>query len=286
MDPTMCRGKDKDGNQCICIRSDARLVDDRMVCKSCDHIDSAHPEPKPAIGSLLRGFRDAGKLGSSSHSIKASKEEAEAETSAGLRSKKRKSETDTEPPSKKPKAKKVRQFPPFSPSSFIHLSLQEKKLSESELVKYGKLVFLPCGLTPVCALVKGPHLFSLFFQSGDMRQSRVPDPETMAAMKKAGLVVLNTPPQNELVMGTAWSSKRANREIKSLVPQAIEYVERRYSPNPNDPPEVQAQLWVACTKKYNNFSLTGEATPTGADLAYHCKLRGASHIERTLYLGV
>jgi hypothetical protein len=73
----------------------------RVLCKNCDHIESAHPEPKPSIGAFVKGFRNAGKLGvASSSSGKASREEAEAETSAGLRPKKRKSDstTDTEPP--------------------------------------------------------------------------------------------------------------------------------------------------------------------------------------------
>ncbi|KAJ7865733.1 hypothetical protein B0H14DRAFT_3442758 [Mycena olivaceomarginata] len=102
-DPTLCRRRDADGNQCICMRAKETYIEEetsRVLCKNCDHIESAHPEPKPTIGAFVKGFRDAGKLGvASSSSVKASREEAEAETSAGLRPKKRKSDstTDTEP---------------------------------------------------------------------------------------------------------------------------------------------------------------------------------------------
>ena len=109
---TRCLGRDPDtGEQCICMRcTKTHVVDNRTLCSNCGHIDSAHPytppEEPPArtdVGSLIKKFRDAGKLGvasSSSSQSKASQSEAEAETKNGLR-KKRKSETDTEPTTKK-----------------------------------------------------------------------------------------------------------------------------------------------------------------------------------------
>jgi hypothetical protein len=104
-DPTLCRGTDPEGNQCICLRAKETYLDDdtnRTLCKNCGHIESAHPEPPTSAGTMVRGFRDAARFASSSsHSVKATHQEAEAEMSAGLRPKKRKSDTDTEPPSKK-----------------------------------------------------------------------------------------------------------------------------------------------------------------------------------------
>jgi hypothetical protein len=106
-DPTLCRGIDANGNQCICMRAKDTYVDEhnRTRCTNCDHIESAHPEPKPSVTSFVKGFRDAAKLGSSSSisaPVKASHEDTEAETSAGLRPKKRKSDTSVDPPPKKP----------------------------------------------------------------------------------------------------------------------------------------------------------------------------------------
>ncbi|KAJ7475371.1 hypothetical protein B0H11DRAFT_2235681 [Mycena galericulata] len=90
-DPTLCRGVDADGKQCICLRAKDTYVDpdNRTRCTNCDHIESAHPEERPSATSFVKGFRDAAKLGSFSSSVKASQAEAEAETSAGLRPKKR-----------------------------------------------------------------------------------------------------------------------------------------------------------------------------------------------------
>lgn len=104
-------GKDDKGEQCICMRcTTTHVVDNRTLCSNCGHIESAHPyhspQPPVAVGSLIKQFQAAGKLGaahpasSSSSKFKASQSEAEAETNNGLR-RKRKSETDTEPPTKK-----------------------------------------------------------------------------------------------------------------------------------------------------------------------------------------
>jgi hypothetical protein len=106
-DPTLCRGINANGNQCICMQAKDTYVDEhnRTRCTNCDHIESAHPEPKPSVTSFVKGFRHAAKLGSSSSisaPVKASHEDAEAETSAGLRPKKRKSDTSVDPPPKKP----------------------------------------------------------------------------------------------------------------------------------------------------------------------------------------
>ncbi|KAJ7509268.1 hypothetical protein B0H11DRAFT_1901397 [Mycena galericulata] len=102
-DSTRCLGRDPGGLQCICMRcTKTHAVDDRTLCSNCGHIESAHPEPRVAVKSLIRQYRDAGKLhktSDSSSNAKATQSEAEAETNSGLR-KKRKSGTDTEPPVK------------------------------------------------------------------------------------------------------------------------------------------------------------------------------------------
>ncbi|KAJ7939038.1 hypothetical protein B0H13DRAFT_1851209 [Mycena leptocephala] len=79
------------------------VVGEQTLCSNCGHIESAHLEPRVAVGSPIRQFPDAGELGnvptgSSSSTTKATQSKAETETSGGLR-KNRKSETDTEPPS-------------------------------------------------------------------------------------------------------------------------------------------------------------------------------------------
>ncbi|KAJ7836439.1 hypothetical protein B0H14DRAFT_2589655 [Mycena olivaceomarginata] len=58
-DPTLCCGRDANGNQCICMRAKETYIEEetsRVLCKNCDHIESAHPEPKPSIGAFVKGF--------------------------------------------------------------------------------------------------------------------------------------------------------------------------------------------------------------------------------------
>ncbi|KAJ7075364.1 hypothetical protein C8R43DRAFT_966330 [Mycena crocata] len=192
-DPTLCRGKDAEGNQCICMRCKETYVEEgtnRVLCKNCDHIESAHPEPKRHLDTFIRGFKDAAKVGSSSSlSVKTSLEEAEAETSAGLRPKKRKSSTDTEPPSKKPnkgkgKAKSTEKSKP-----------EEEPKVVGEIVKYGKFIFITCGMT----------------SDGVLRRPRLPNTEEMEAMRQAGLVILSTP-SKPLSVNTSWDSQQVNNE--------------------------------------------------------------------------
>ncbi|KAJ7500568.1 hypothetical protein B0H11DRAFT_2275799 [Mycena galericulata] len=249
-DPTMCRGRDTDGNQCICMRCTAtHVVDDKVICKSCGHIESAHPEPRTSVDSVLNRYRDAGRLIGSS--TKASKEEAEAETNAGLR-KRQRSQTDTEPPSKRSKADKGK----------------EKEKSNGKLVEYGKLVFLTGGVS----------------ESGLLLQTKVPSPQYQNELRGAGLVVLSSP-DSQLAINTAWSNRRVNQEVKRWVPDAISYLERqRYAGNPGDSPEVKKQLWLACTRDGKQLMLAGDSLPTGVELADHVKTRGTAKSDRVLYL--
>ncbi|KAJ7701352.1 hypothetical protein B0H14DRAFT_3527631 [Mycena olivaceomarginata] len=108
MDPTRI-AKDSNGEQCICMRcTDTEVVDNRTLCLNCGHIESAHAQPRLSAGSLIKQYRDSGRLapssskGSSSSAARATQVEAEAETNVGLK-KQRKSDTDTEPVIKRKK---------------------------------------------------------------------------------------------------------------------------------------------------------------------------------------
>ncbi|KAJ7462585.1 hypothetical protein FB451DRAFT_1180882 [Mycena latifolia] len=255
-DPTMCRGKDSDGNQCICIRcSETETVKGKLLCKSCGHIESAHPEPKASVGSIIRGFRDAGKLGSSSggSSVKASNEEAVAETSAGLR-KKRKSDTDTEPPagSKKPKAgKDIAKKKNWGEESKSNTGRWSSYHTESRI--------LPDAV-----------------QDGALRQSKVPKAEVLEQMRSAGLVVLNSP-KTPLVINTGWDCDDMKKEIAKLLPKPMEWLERQeYPGDPNDPTEIQEQLWRGVKREGKNLTVGMDALPTGVVLGHHCNVRGST----------
>ncbi|KAJ6592420.1 hypothetical protein B0H19DRAFT_1245297 [Mycena capillaripes] len=261
-DPTCCRGKDPDGGQCICLRCTDPYLDDtgRRLCGSCGHIESAHPEPKSSVGSFIRGFRDAGKLGSSSIPAKVSQEEAETEMSAGLRPKKRKSNlTDTEPPPKKTNKGKNK----------VTLPAKVVPEAKGDAVKFGKLVLIVGGVAP----------------DGTLRDSKVPDSEQMSKMREAKLVVLPTPTE-PLVVNTAWSNKRTNKEIKRWLPEPMAYLEQQ--PYPGDPQldsaDVKNQLWMGCTRKGKILTLAHDELPTGVELADHCKAPGRPISERVLFL--
>ncbi|KAJ7442281.1 hypothetical protein FB451DRAFT_1569004 [Mycena latifolia] len=259
MDPTMCRGRDEEGNQCICMHpSETHVINDKVLCKNCGHIETAHPEPKATVGSFIRGYRDAGKLGSSrlgstsasTQSVKASKEEAEAETSAGLR-KKRKSDTNTEPPLKKPRKKD--EDPPKKP--------------KSDLVPFGKLVFLVDGIV-----------------NGVLQRSKIPSVSETDAMRAAGLVVLSDPndPKKQLAIDRAWNCEHLNREVKRWIPKPIEFLQKQQSPG--DTGAVKKQLWLGVVKQGKTLTLASDELPTGVELADHCKRPGTAKNDRVLYL--
>jgi hypothetical protein len=118
LDHALCLGEQPNGRQCVCRRYTKKpdqREEDPDICKNCGHIESGHPlslPPPPAasfsVTSLVKDFRDAGKVRkepASTSELKASASVAQAETSAGLRNK-RKSDTDTEPPPTAPKKSK------------------------------------------------------------------------------------------------------------------------------------------------------------------------------------
>ncbi|KAJ7191545.1 hypothetical protein GGX14DRAFT_578848 [Mycena pura] len=202
LDPTYCAHTNENGKQCICRRCKAiRLTDDGVeVCTSCGHIESAHPDiieskpPPPAPGIILKSYLDAGrhasKITASSASnqlkgVKASKEEALEETSAGL--KKRKSDTDTAPPSKKAKGKL-------------------KATVKSRDVVVHKVVLLTDGI-----------------KNGTLNKTTVPSKLAANELKSNHLVILTTPAK-PIVISNGWDNKWANQEVASLFRLPFRYI--------------------------------------------------------------
>ncbi|KAK6964711.1 hypothetical protein R3P38DRAFT_2592028 [Favolaschia claudopus] len=261
----VCRGLDPDGNPCICMRADETYVDsrdNRTKCRSCDHIVSAHPEPKKpnSVGDYLRSFQAAGQskpTASRSVSVKASQAEAEAETSAGLKSsKKRKSKGSAEKSdSEAERPRKV--------------SKGKGKDVVGEEIEFGKLVLVPTGV----------------FSDGSLRKTRLPDDATMSAMQKAGLVVLAANPLFKI--NTLWSRPTLNKNIKSYLPKPITYLEQNpeYSGRSNDSPDVQDQLWMPVTKRHTTLTIGSNPLPTALELADIVKQQhGRPKASRVLYL--
>ncbi|KAJ7741617.1 hypothetical protein B0H14DRAFT_2637824 [Mycena olivaceomarginata] len=163
LDPSMCRGREPDGDQCCCLHcTETTVVDDRTVCKSCGHIETAHPVERPKPGAVIRGLRDAGKLLSNLGSVKTSREEAQAEMSAGLK-KKRKSDKEKiyhNPAEKKP-------------------SKPKPETTEGEDFAFGKWVLLPCGLRVLAFLFNS--------EDGELQKTKLPPTQEMEAMQRGGL---------------------------------------------------------------------------------------------------
>ncbi|KAJ7691642.1 hypothetical protein B0H14DRAFT_3664054 [Mycena olivaceomarginata] len=262
LDPSMCRGREPDGNQCCCLRcTETTVVDDRTVCKSCGHIETAHPVERPKPGAVIRGLRDAGKLLSNPGSVKTSREEAQAEMSAGLK-KKRKSDTDTEPPQPGKKMKGKEREKDNKPSK------PKSETTEGEDFAFGKWVLLPCGV-----------------RDGELQKTKLPPTQEMEAMRRGGLVLLSTPAK-PLSINTAWSSDRINREVQRRFPEVIRYLERKL---PKGIEKIPSQLWfgVIKIKQSSKVTLAGDDLPNGASLADHCKAGSASrkkHADRVLYI--
>ncbi|KAJ7020116.1 hypothetical protein C8F04DRAFT_1403868 [Mycena alexandri] len=252
-DPTLCRGMDSNGHQCICMRADDTYVDNdkRTLCTNCGHIASAHPQARPNVAAMVRGFQDAGKLrtaASISSSEKASREDAEAETSAGLRpknSQKRKLDNAPEPASKKNKGSKAK---------------GKAKKIEGEEVKYGKAVLLTCGLST----------------DGTLRNSKIPPVDDIQEMRQAGLVVLSNP-KNPLSINTAWDNDDVQAEILRLFPDPLAYLSRHT-------PSGEQQSWVGAVARKGLLTIALDAHPTGVELADYCKILGRGPQERVLYI--
>ncbi|KAJ7735203.1 hypothetical protein B0H16DRAFT_1765419 [Mycena metata] len=115
-DPTRCRAKDSDGEQCICIRPEDVYIgpDKRHYCRNCDHITSAHPQENPPPP----GRRPRQKP------VLAFAPKCKSDT---------KPDSHQEPATKKNKAGQAK-------------GKGKQKQAQGEEVKFSKLVLLPCGL--------------------------------------------------------------------------------------------------------------------------------------------
>ncbi|KAJ7731529.1 hypothetical protein B0H16DRAFT_1583569 [Mycena metata] len=264
-DPTACRGKDTEGNQCICLRCEKTVVEEatgRVLCLSCRHIESAHPEPARSAGSLICGYREAGRL--LSGSVKSSKEEAEAETSSGLRKKRKSTDTDTEPSLKKVKLDNGK-----------GKGKEKEKVNASsnskDIVEYGKLVLLPGGII-----------------DGVLQHSRVPGATLQDELCEAGLVVLGTPKNlckfdfcDILKMNQNWNYTRVTKELEVLCEKPMTYLERKTRETGGN----EARCWRAVIRDGKNLALSGNESPGGLQLALLCKsVSGKAKADRVLFL--
>ncbi|KAJ7705287.1 hypothetical protein B0H17DRAFT_1298339 [Mycena rosella] len=264
-DPSHCVGRESDRTQCICKRcSQKTVVDGRTICDNCGHIESPHPElpaPPVAVGSLIRQYRDAGRLASTpttsaSSQPKATAEDAELETNSNLRKKRKSGATDHEPPtSKKLKGK----------------STKERKEMKGEYIELGQIVALTWGTSG------RPGSLTL-------NRTKAPNAKDISFMHNNGLAVMAVP-GNPLRINTAWTAERCTEYFATLFPDLFRHLDRH-------PPKADAwhshaqqqQQWLGVIKTNQSVSLAGDQLPTGAELAFNCKRKGQSASERTLFL--
>ncbi|KAF8144676.1 hypothetical protein K438DRAFT_1782642 [Mycena galopus ATCC 62051] len=254
---------DSNGQPCICMRcTKTEVIEGRTLCLNCGHIESAHPQPRVLAGSLIRQYRDAGRLTStssksSSGAPRATQAEAEAETSTGLKNK-RKSETDTEPGVLSKRKKKA-------------AAVDEKTHCGGENVEVGHIVVLVDG-------TKGkPSQLTL-------ERTKPPTPVELDSMKKHKLAVMATP-QKPLVINTAWTTQQCTNFFGRLFPDLFSHLGRHLpKADPKASPEIQKQLWLAVIKSKQSVALSTEDLPTGASLSTHVKRRGHKGSDRILYI--
>ncbi|KAJ7172907.1 hypothetical protein C8R43DRAFT_943970 [Mycena crocata] len=268
-DSTRCLGRDPDGQQCICMRcSNTHVVDNKTLCSNCGHIESAHPEPRQPAGALIKQLRDAGKLSGPragpSSVLKATRDEAEAETKDGLQ-KKHKSTTDTEPPNIHSKKKKA-------------ASSKDKDSEIADLapedVFIGMIVFLVCGTA-----MKVQYFHARFeFQLTNMTE--------LNSLEACKLAVMSTPGAgNSYKVNTGWSTAQCTRYWATVFPELFNYLDEH--PAPSDPKasqEIQDQQWLAVIKQNQSVVLSVSELPTGAQLARYCQQGGKKATQRCLFL--
>jgi hypothetical protein len=266
------------------MRADDTYVDDnkRTRCTNCDHIASAHPQPKPSVSSFVRGFRDAAKIdasSSSSSSVKASPEEAAAETNAGLRNtKKRKPESNAEPASKKAKAKQAKVS---CAAHIFYLIADDVAGKGSQNRRRSSQIRQSCnvGLWSSCKALYCLSTISyltLTLKDGYLRNSKTPSHQEMQEMRRAKLIVLSSPSQ-PLSIDTSWTNKEVNAEINRLFPEAMAWLCREHP--------SEDQLWLGATSHKNAVTLAGDPLPTGVELSDYCKVIGRPAADRVLYIG-
>ncbi|KAJ7438356.1 hypothetical protein FB451DRAFT_1192699 [Mycena latifolia] len=264
-DSSRCLGRDPDGDPCICLRvTKTHVVDDRTLCSNCLHIESAHPQPRRPVGSLIREYRDAGRLGSTSKEsasntpkAKATQSEAEAETNSGLK-KKRKSGTDTEPPTQGSSKAKVKEEKP-------------SKKVKGENVQLGHVAALVWGTQGKPSNLK-------------LTRSKAPNSRDIDLMRKYKLAV-RASPTHPLFLNTAWDTERCDKFFSALFPDLFGHLDRHPpKADPKASPEVQQQKWLGVIKTNQSVALASEELPTGADLADYAKRRGHSASDRVLFI--
>ncbi|KAJ7468192.1 hypothetical protein FB451DRAFT_1401441 [Mycena latifolia] len=264
-DSSRCLGRDPDGQPCICLRvTKTHVVDDRTLCSNCLHIESAHPQPRRPVGSLIREYRDAGRLGSTSKEsasntpkAKATQSEAEAETNSGLK-KKRKSGTDTEPPTQGSSKAKVKEEKPL-------------KKVKGENVQLGHVAALVWGTQGKPSNLK-------------LARSKAPNSRDIDLMRKYRLAV-RASPTHPLFLNTAWDTERCNKFFSALFPDLFGHLDRHPpKADPKASPEVQQQKWLGVIKTNQSVALASEELPTGVDLADYAKRRGHSASDRVLFI--
>ncbi|KAK7027071.1 hypothetical protein R3P38DRAFT_3191357 [Favolaschia claudopus] len=250
--PTQCRGVEKDGTQCICLRADETYTDPEtgsLKCLSCRHIVSAHPiDSKPKtiddVGDYVRSFQLAAKAkasGTGHQPLKASREVAAAEMSEtlGRPSKKRKSEkpdSDAERPKKASKADKK--------------GKSKEEEPEGEDVEFGKLILLTCGITA----------------DGNLRKSTYPDGKLLDKMEQSKLIV---EPSKTMKINTGWSRERLQQQLEQYLPQPMSYLAQNpvYPGRERDSEDVRNQSWLPVVKKSSTLTLQTKALPTALQLA-------------------
>ncbi|KAK6969680.1 hypothetical protein R3P38DRAFT_2404906, partial [Favolaschia claudopus] len=271
-DPTQCRGLEKDGTQCPCLRVDETYTDDdgSLRCRSCKHIVSAHPAPPKAntledLGDYVRNFQSAGKnSGTGNQPLKASREEATSETTEGLgkssSSKKRKTETsEAERPKKKANKGKA-----------PHQSQGKAKEEEAdgEDMEFGKLVLLPYGITA----------------EGNMRKSSFPTNTVQETMERSELIVQ---PPKLMKINSGWSRQQLQQRLEVYLPNAMHYLGKNpgYPGRADDPADVQNQSWLPVVKKNSTLTLQTNPLPTALQLVNILKgQQGRAKSVRTLVL--
>ncbi|KAK6967025.1 hypothetical protein R3P38DRAFT_3150520 [Favolaschia claudopus] len=172
--------------------TDTYVKEGQTLCKGCDHIPSGHPEPtkKPiGVGDYVRSFQEA------------RQGYCFLQTNAGL------------------KSNKKRKVKPDSDTG--------KEKDEGEVVEFGKLVLLACGVN----------------SDGSLRKSAYPNDETLDLMENSGLIL-------------GWGRARLQQQIEQYLPKPMEYLKNHphYAGCDDDPEEVRNQLWLPVRKKHRTLT--------------------------------
>ncbi|KAJ7020131.1 hypothetical protein C8F04DRAFT_1275489 [Mycena alexandri] len=266
-DYTLCLGEQPDGRQCICRRYTPKPnqpEDGPDICKNCNHMASSHPLPTPSapttrfsVADIVKDFRDAGKVQKApakTSELKASSSVAHAETSEGLR-KKRKSDTDTEPQVTHKKNKKdVKLKAPVD---------TDKKVS------VGTVILKPEGLLSEDKRFKLAHPLQI-------------DAAYIDRLCSVGLGKM-VKPGEALNFYRQWSPEEVTDWLRILFPEALKWLEAHpYQPEADESNAVKDQVWRLCIKTRSGLSLSHEPFPSGVEMSNACVAPGRSAAQRLL----